>query len=525
MNVKEYDFLGYADDKDIQKLIKDEEVLYCDFISKISRFGLNQERIILLTDKNIYYLKSKSPTFVITYLQLIGITLSKTTSEFIFHINFEDQDYHFTSKNRDLLISQLAIIYQSNTKKVLKICEVEQKSLKQFITSKKDKKKSTLYTKMDQKFLIDTKSFIDKYNKISDKELESDKIEKKRKVGTIFSTHKTVKNVGVDDFKIVKVIGRGSYGKVCLVEFKQTKELFAMKSLKKNVLLDEDQVECTLLEKNILQSLDYPFLVGMVFCFQTEERVYFVLPFIQGGELFQHLRKYKYFPEKNVKFYAAIIGLSLEYLHKKGIVYRDIKPENILLEKDGYLKLIDFGMAKILKEDEKTNSFCGTPEYLAPEIITGEGHNRMADWWSYGTLVYEMLFGIPPFFNENVEMMYELITNKELRFPKKFNVSDEAKDLLRKLLVKKQTERFGINGGFEEIKKHPFFKGIDFKALEEKKIEAPFKPSLEDAFDVTNFDDEFTSEELVSSEITEKNMDLIKKNQDQFDEFDEDNDN
>ena len=525
MNVKEYDFLGYADDKDIQKLIKDEEVLYCDFISKISRFGLNQERIILLTDKNIYYLKSKSPTFVITYLQLIGITLSKTTSEFIFHINFEDQDYHFTSKNRDLLISQLAIIYQSNTKKVLKICEVEQKSLKQFITSKKDKKKSTSYTKMDQKFLIDTKSFIDKYNKISDKELESDKIEKKRKVGTIFSTHKTVKNVGVDDFKIVKVIGRGSYGKVCLVEFKQTKELFAMKSLKKNVLLDEDQVECTLLEKNILQSLDYPFLVGMVFCFQTEERVYFVLPFIQGGELFQHLRKYKYFPEKNVKFYAAIIGLSLEYLHKKGIVYRDIKPENILLEKDGYLKLIDFGMAKILKEDEKTNSFCGTPEYLAPEIITGEGHNRMADWWSYGTLVYEMLFGIPPFFNENVEMMYELITNKELRFPKKFNVSDEAKDLLRKLLVKKQTERFGINGGFEEIKKHPFFKGIDFKALEEKKIEAPFKPSLEDAFDVTNFDDEFTSEELVSSEITEKNMDLIKKNQDQFDEFDEDNDN
>ena len=525
MNVKEYDFLGYADDKDIQKLIKDEEVLFCDFISKISRFGLNQERIILLTDKNIYYLKSKSPTFVITYLQLIGITLSKTTSEFIFHINFEDQDYHFTSKNRDLLISQLAIIYQSNTKKVLKICEVEQKSLKQFITSKKDKKKSTSYTKMDQKFLIDTKSFIDKYNKISDKELESDKIEKKRKVGTIFSTHKTVKNVGVDDFKIVKVIGRGSYGKVCLVEFKQTKELFAMKSLKKNVLLDEDQVECTLLEKNILQSLDYPFLVGMVFCFQTEERVYFVLPFIQGGELFQHLRKYKYFPEKNVKFYASIIGLSLEYLHKKGIVYRDIKPENILLEKDGYLKLIDFGMAKILKEDEKTNSFCGTPEYLAPEIITGEGHNRMADWWSYGTLVYEMLFGIPPFFNENVEMMYELITNKELRFPKKFNVSDEAKDLLRKLLVKKQTERFGINGGFEEIKKHPFFKGIDFKALEEKKIEAPFKPSLEDAFDVTNVDDEFTSEELVSSEITEKNMDLIKKNQDQFDEFDEDNDN
>ena len=525
MNVKEYDFLGYEEDKDIKKLIKDEHILYCDFISKITRFGLNQERVILLTNNNLYYLKNKSPSFVITYSQLLGITLSKTTNEFIFHINFEEQDYHFGSKNRELLISQLAKIYYNNTKKMLKICEVEQKNLKQFITAKKDKKKSTSYTKMDQKFIIDTKAYIEKYNKVDEKEIETDKIEKKKKVGTIFSTHKTIKNVGINDFKVIKVIGRGSYGKVCLVEFEQTKELFAMKSLKKNVLLDEEQVESTLLEKNILQSLNYPFLVGLVFCFQTEERVFFVLPFIQGGELFQHLRKFKYFPEKSVQFYAAIIGLSLDYLHKNGIVYRDIKPENILIEKDGYLKLIDFGMAKILKDDEKTNSFCGTPEYLAPEIITGEGHNRMADWWSYGTLVYEMLFGIPPFYNENVETMYELITNKELRFPKKFKVSDEAKDFLRKLLVKNQNQRFGINGGFDEIGKHPFFKDIDFKALEEKKIEAPFKPVLENSTDVTNFDDEFTSEDLVSSEINEKNMDLIKKNQDQFDEFDDDNDN
>ena len=146
----------------------------------------------------------------------------------------------------------------------------------------------------------------------------------------------------------------------------------------------------------------------------------------------------------------------------------------------------------------------------------------MADWWSYGALIYEMLFGIPPFFSENVEKMYSLITNSELRFPKKFKVSEDAKDLLVKLLEKNQNERFGINGGFEEIRKHPFFKGMDFKALEEKKIEAPFKPILEDSLDVRNFDEEFTSEDLVSSEITEKNMELIKRNQDQFEEFDDD---
>ena len=311
---------------------------------------------------------------------------------------------------------------------------------------------------MDEKFLISTKTFLEKSTQINDKDLEKDRIEKKRKVGTIFSTHQAVKNVGVDDFKVIKVIGRGRYGKVCLVQFKQTNELFAMKSLKKDVLLDEDQVESTLLEKKILQSINYPFLVGMVFCFQTEERVYFILPFVRGGELFQLLRKNKYFPEERVKFYEAIIGLALEYLHKSGIVYRDIKPENILLDEDGYLKLIDFGMAKILKDGEKTNSLCGTAEYLAPEIITGEGHNRMADWWSYGTLIYEMFFGIPPFFSQNVEKMYEFITKSELKFPKKFNVSDDVKDFLSKLLIKNPKERFGHMGALKKSKNIHFLK-------------------------------------------------------------------
>ena len=522
-NIKDYDLLGWAEDKDIKNIIGDEKIYYSDFISKISHFGLNQERIILLTDKNLYYMKNKSINLKLSYQQILGITLSKSSNEFIVHINYDDQDFYFTSKNRNLAVSQILKLYHASTNKNLKLCEVDQKGIKQYITSKKDKKKNTAFTKMDEKFVIDSKQFIEKNEKINENEIENDKIEKKRKVGTIYSSHKTIKNVGVDDFKIIKVIGRGSYGKVCLVQFKQTNDLYAMKSLKKNVLIDEEQIESALLEKNILQSLNYPFLVEMSFCFQTEERVYFVLPFVRGGELFQHLRQFKYFPEKKVQFYASIIGLALQYLHKNGIVYRDIKPENILLEEDGYLKLIDFGMAKILKDDEKANSFCGTPEYLAPEIITGEGHNRMADWWSYGALIYEMLFGIPPFFSENVEKMYDLITKSELRFPKKFKVSDDAKDLLAKLLVKNQKERFGING-FEEIKKHPFFKGMDFKALEEKKIEAPFKPILEDSLDVRNFDEEFTSEDLASSEINEKNMELIKNNQDQFDEFDDDDD-
>ena len=179
---------------------------------------------------------------------------------------------------------------------------------------------------------------------------------------TVFSSHKNVKNVKLEDFKILKVIGRGSFGKVCLVEYLPTHETYAMKSLKKDILIEQEQIENTLLEKEILQTIDYPLLCGLVFCFQTEERIYFVMPFLSGGELFQHLRKARAFSEEKVRFYGAQIALALEYLHNKGIVYRDLKPENILMDEQGYLKLADFGMAKKLKDNEKAMSFCGTPE-------------------------------------------------------------------------------------------------------------------------------------------------------------------
>jgi len=166
---------------------------------------------------------------------------------------------------------------------------------------------------------------------------------------TVYSSHKKVKSVKLDDFKVLKVIGRGSFGKVCLVEYLPTHETYAMKSLKKDVLIEQEQIENTLLEKEILQTIDYPLLCGLVFCFQTDERIYFILPFLSGGELFQHLRKFRTFDEEKVRFYGAQIALALEYLHKKGIIYRDLKPENILMDDQGYLKLADFGMAKKIK--------------------------------------------------------------------------------------------------------------------------------------------------------------------------------
>ena len=572
-----HDLLNINEDNEILKILKNEKVYYSDVITKINHYGLSQERSIILTDTALYNMKKKEMKRRIPYKEILGISFSNISNEFVVHGNNSQYDYHYNSQDKRLIISLIVFFYDDKINSQIKLCEIPEKSLKNFVTRKKEKQKLFSYTKMDLNYLIDTKEFqennieylffgsdIDNSNKNNnnlnininninnlniennnfDKNVENknsinnysinsqrintlnfvnnlknSNINEKKDFGIIFSKDKDIKKVSLSDFKILKVLGRGTFGKVCLVQYKSTKKYYAMKIMKKNIILEHDQVSHTLLEKKILQNLNYQFLVGMHFCFQTQERIYFVMNFIRGGELFNHLHNCKFFPEEKAKFYSAIIGLALEYLHTHGIVYRDIKPDNILIDEDGYLKLADFGMAKMLKDKEKAFSLCGTPEYFAPEIITREGHNKSADWWSYGILLYEMLYGIPPFYSKNTEKMFELITKSDLKFPKKIQISDNAKDLIKKLLIKDQDMRLGAEGGFETIKNHPFFKGFDFKALEEKKIEPPFIPTLKGSLDVTNFDIKYTSEEVVTSEISPNTLEFIKSNQEQFEEF------
>ena len=525
-----HDNLSYANDKEIKDIIKDEQLLLSTNIIKINQYNMSQDRTFLITSAAIYNLKKKDLKRRIVLKDVRGITISSLTDEFVLHGMELEYDYDFVSSERGTILKVLAYAYKNATSTPLKVCLVEDKTLKKYVTVKKEKKKDGTFSRMDETKLIDVQDYFKELeNKIENlninKENENanddqeDAVRRKKRTNTLYSRHKEVTSVSLDDFKIINVLGRGSFGKVCLVEYKPTKEHYAMKSLKKDVLLDQDHVESTLLEKKILQTVEHPFLVGMVFCFQTEERIYFIMPFIRGGELFQHLRNFRFFEEDKVRFYAAIIGMGLEHMHSHGIVYRDIKPENILMDEDGYLKIADFGMAKILNNDEKATSFCGTPEYLAPEIITGEGHNATADWWSFGILIYEMLCGIPPFYCDNTEKMYELITKAELRFPKKIQISQNAKDLISQLLIKKQDKRLGSKGGFEEIKKFHFFDSIDFDALYHKKIPAPFKPALNGSLDLQNFDSEFTSQDTVASAIPERKLEYIKRNQDKFEEF------
>ena len=343
--------------------------------------------------------------------------------------------------------------------------------------------------------------------------------DKKVSTDTIFSSHKNIKEVKNEDFKILKIIGRGSFGKVCLVEYLPTHEIYAMKSLKKDLLIKEEKIESTLLEKEIMETINHPFIINLIFCFQTEERINFVMPFIPGGELFQHLKKVKHLGEQTTKFYGAQIAVAIQYLHDMGYIYRDLKPENILIDEKGYLRLTDFGLAKKIKQGEKTNSFCGTPEYLAPEIIRGEYYDKNVDWWSFGILIYEMICGIPPFYLQDLDKMYNLIKNEKIKFDKKFLVSKDAKDLITKLLEKNVENRLCYKNGIEDIKKHPFFKSIDFDALLKKKIESSYIPIIKNSTDVRNFDELFTNEKLEMSSIASKNIDLVKENQYKFSKF------
>jgi serine/threonine protein kinase len=302
----------------------------------------------------------------------------------------------------------------------------------------------------------------------------------------MFFSSKAGKKVSTDDFTITRVIGKGSFGKVMEVKKKDTGETFAMKEMSKEVIERENLLEHIFAEKSILQKIDHPFVVQLHFAFQTKDKLYLILDFLSGGELFFHLSRDQKFDSWRAKFYTAEIGLALGHLHALDIIYRDLKPENAVLDKEGHVCLTDFGLAKTnVQGAYAASTFCGTPEYLAPEFLMGTGHGKAVDWWSLGILLYEMLCGIPPFYSESVNEMYELILKKPLEFPD--DVTPAAQDLCQKLLDRNPETRMSDVNTF---KAHPFFSDVNWEELYARKIPAPFKPAVDAG---ENFDPEFTS--------------------------------
>lgn len=307
------------------------------------------------------------------------------------------------------------------------------------------------------------------------------------------------------DFEFLRVLGRGSFGKVFLARRYSSQALFAVKVLDKRAVVRRNETQHIMAERNVLRrNQHHPFLVSLHSSFQTKEKLYFVLDYVNGGELFFHLQRERHFSESRARFYAAEMASALGYLHSAGVVYRDLKPENILLDNDGHLVLTDFGLCKEGLDDEDnqtTATFCGTPEYLAPEVIRKEAYGRSVDWWCLGAVLYEMLYGLPPFYSRDTSVMYEAILNKPLHFREHIAVSQAGKDLLRGLLHKDGRTRLGSGpSDFEELRRHPFFaEHIDWDELIARKVPPPFRPELSDAYDLRNIDPEFTREPIPAS--------------------------
>ncbi|XP_043556402.1 ribosomal protein S6 kinase alpha-3 isoform X5 [Chiloscyllium plagiosum] len=296
-------------------------------------------------------------------------------------------------------------------------------------------------------------------------------------------------------FEFLKVLGQGSFGKVFLVRKAQGSDagqLYAMKVLKKATLKVRDRVR-TKMERDILVEVNHPFIVKLHYAFQTEGKLYLLLDFLRGGDLFTRLSKEVMFTEEDVKFYLAELALALDHLHSLGIIYRDLKPENILLDEQGHIKLTDFGLSKeSIDHEKKAYSFCGTVEYMAPEVVNRRGHTQSADWWSFGVLMFEMLTGTLPFQGKDRKETMTMILKAKLGMPQ--FLSPDSQSLLRMLFKRNPGNRLGAGpDGVEEIKRHSFFSTIDWNKLCRREIMPPFKPAIGRPEDTFYFDPEFTA--------------------------------
>lgn len=347
--------------------------------------------------------------------------------------------------------------------------------------------------------------------------------------------------LSIKDFHLLKVLGRGSFGKVYLVRPSRApqSEVYAMKVLRKSDVVKRHQVEHTLTERYILATVRHPFILSLRHAFQTNDKLYMVTDYCPGGELFFHLKRLRRFTEGMMRFYSAQISVALAHLHSHDIVYRDLKPENILLDNQGNVKLTDFGLSRrlmgissgSLKHSELT--FCGTPEYLSPEMILHRkgcsGYGKEVDWWSLGIVCFELLTGWPPFYDRDFNRMCDKILYRPLVFPtQKYNLTRDAEDLVRSLLQRDPTKRlhYQLTSDAESniskynLKYHPFYQGLEWDKLVECAVEPPFLPPRpREITDTCNFDKEFTKlsvKESVDATADRRNAEQEKEFQEVF---------
>jgi len=309
------------------------------------------------------------------------------------------------------------------------------------------------------------------------------------------------------DLEILTTIGTGTFGRVVLSRHAETRKYYALKMMAISEVIRLKQVEHVQNEKNILNETRHPFIVNVQWTYHDQTYLYMLMEYVPGGELFTYLRNSGRFPTSYGIFYSAEIVSALEYLHDKNVVYRDLKPENLLLDREGHIKVTDFGFAK--KLDDRTWTLCGTPEYLAPEIIQSKGHNRACDWWALGILIFEMLVGYPPFFDDNPFGIYEKILAGKIEWPK--HLDPITKDLVKRLLVADRMKRLGnMKGGAGDVKAHRFFRGISWDDVIGRKLSAPIVPKVTHDGDTRNFETYPEAEKKVFARVSDAELEPFR---------------
>ncbi|KAL2019853.1 hypothetical protein VTK56DRAFT_9115 [Thermocarpiscus australiensis] len=325
----------------------------------------------------------------------------------------------------------------------------------------------------------------------------------------------TGQRIGLDHFNFLAVLGKGNFGKVMLAETKKTRKLYAIKVLKKEFIIENDEIESIKSEKRVFLIANrerHPFLTNLHACFQTETRVYFVMEYISGGDLMLHIQRGQ-FGTKRAQFYAAEVCLALKYFHENGVIYRDLKLDNILLTLDGHIKIADYGLCK---EDmwygSTTSTFCGTPEFMAPEILLDKKYGRAVDWWAFGVLIYQMLLQQSPFRGEDEDEIYDAILADEPLYP--IHMPRDSVSILQKLLTREPDQRLGSGPtDAQEVMSQPFFRNINWDDIYHKRVQPPFLPTIKSPTDTSNFDSEFTS---VTPVLTPVNSVLSQAMQEEF---------
>ncbi|KAL2629962.1 hypothetical protein R1flu_014648 [Riccia fluitans] len=467
-----------------------EKILYSGNVDKIKRtWFIPEKQILLITNKAIYNLIGKAMEIkrrsLLTSLRKIVIGRQVSTQQFILFFTEGSfaYDEHYASHN---------------VTEIVRIIHAAQ----HFIN-----RSPTPFTMQEDKDL--------RKLRIPKKDMALD-------ISLVTSYSESNEEVGLSSFEVLKVLGTGASAKVFLVRKKSTGNLYAMKTILKEAVIANQQTERARTERQVLEALHHPYLVTLRYAFQTEKKLFIVLDYLNGGELFFHLQKVKRFDEEGTRIYAAQIVLAVGHLHSLGIVYRDLKPENILLDHEGHVKITDFGLAKKIVDHSTMRSiresFVGTPEYIAPEILNSCAQGRAVDWWSLGSMIYEMLHGLPPFYDPDPLVVYKKTLFQTLEFPPTFSAS--AKHLISQLLERNQEKRLGAGlRDADEIKEHQFFASIDWTALLNRQIPAPFVPNIRSADDVQNFDTEFTSEHIRESMIVTGEQKHPRVNDRRFGDF------